>query len=142
MNTATATATTRETTLTVTSPRTGVTFSAVAKPADIRRGTYTLTVGISKAGRSPRSAVANIDDAGRITVMGALRHTVMRNGHLDDISITGDELAEIVAGVEFMWSKMAADVKGARMVSMLHSVAALRARGESDTAARFGSFIA
>ena len=97
MPTPTSTAAPARLTLTVTSHKTGVTAAAAVTTADIRVGTFLLTVTTSVGPRAPRTG-RFLCSATSVVYLGGERLVTLAGGRLDDVDLEGEALAEDAPG--------------------------------------------
>lgn len=128
--------------LSVTSPRTGVTSDAVARPADLRAGTWTVEVRTHVAGRASTSVLAHVGVDGAVEIRSATRCAVDHARFPVDVEVDGTRRDELVAGARFMWSKMADAAQRARLDAVLLKIAELSGEGDEDGAARMRQWVA
>lgn len=94
--------------LTVTSPRTGTTFAAVATVAHASKRTFALTVLVNIRGLKRITARAHVA-AGCVTVVSVTTMAVDGRGFPDDVDVYAGATRDLViAGVGYMWAKMEA----------------------------------
>ena len=128
--------------LSVTSPRTGVTCDAVARPADIRTGSWLLEVRTHVADRASTSVLAHVSADGEVEIRGVTRSAVDHARFPVDVEIDGTRRDELVAGARFMWSKMAEAAQRTRHAAILLKIAELSSEGDDDGAARVRQWVA
>lgn len=128
--------------LSVTSSRTGVTCDAVARPADLRAGTWTLEVRTHVADRATTTVLAHVPTDGEVEIRSVTRCAVDHARFPVDVEIDGARRDELVAGARFMWGHLAAAARDARVVALLAKVAELSGEGDDDGAARVRQWVA
>ena len=128
--------------LSVTSPRTGVTCDAVARPADIRTGSWSLEVRTHVADRATTTVLAHVTADGEVEVRSVTRCAVDHARFPVDVEVEGTRRDELVAGARFMWSKLADAAQRARHAAVLLKVAELSGEGDDDGAARVRQWVA
>lgn len=128
--------------LSVTSPRTGVTCDAVARPADIRTGSWSLEVRTHVADCATTTVLAYVAADGAVEIRSVTRSAVDHARFPVDVEVDGTRRDELVAGARFMWSKLADAAQRARHAAVLLKVAELSGEGDDDGAARVRQWVA
>lgn len=109
--------------LTVTSPRTGTTFAAVATSLQASKRTFRLTVSASIRGLK-RIYVKAIVAGSQIDIVSITVMAVDSRGSFDDVDVVPGVTRDLViAGVGYMWAKMEA-------AALAHVEAGIAARAD------------
>ena len=92
--------------LTVTSPRTGTTFAAVATVISSRQETFGLTVTVTMPGKKAVYCRANVG-RGFVSVVSITAMSNQGNGHYEEVEVNAGAVRDMIsAGIGYMWSKM------------------------------------
>lgn len=137
----TPTSTAARLSLTVTSHKTGVTCTATVVTADIRVGTFVLTVRTSVAGRAPREGRFLVSAAG-CAYIGGERQVVDHRGFVDSVELEGIALAEVTAAAAYMWSELKTAALEGRRVALAAKISELETEGDLDGAGRLAGWLA
>lgn len=127
--------------LTVTSHKTGVTCHASVVTADIRVGTFLLTVRTSVGVRAPREGRFLVSATG-CTYMGGDRQVVDARGFVDSVALEGEALAEITNAAAYMWAELRDAALEGRKSALAAKVAELELEGDLDTAGKISGWLA
>ena len=141
MPTPTSTAAPARLTLTVTSHKTGVTAAAAVTTADIRVGTFLLTVTTSVGPRAPRTG-RFLCSATSVVYLGGERLVTLAGGRLDDVDLEGEARAEVTAAAAHMWAELRASAVAGRKAALAAKVAELELEGDLDAAGRLSAWLA
>lgn len=91
--------------LTVTSHKTGVTCNATVTTADIRVGTFLLTIRTSVGVRAPREGRFLVS-ATSCVYQGGDRMVTDARGFVDTVALEGEALAEVTSAAAYMWAEL------------------------------------
>lgn len=129
-------------TLTVTSRKTGVTAAAAVTIADIRTGTFSLTVTTTVGARAARTGHFLCAVAGGCKYLGGSRLVTTTGGRIDEVELEGEALAEVTAAAAYMWTELRAAAVASRKAALTAKVAELETEGDLDTAGRVSAWLA
>lgn len=141
MPTPTSTAASARLTLTVTSHKTGVTAAAAVTIADIRVGTFALTVTTTVGCRAPRTGRFLCGPSG-VAYLGGERTVTNARGHLDSVELDGVALAEVTAAAAHMWAELRASAVAGRKAALAAKIAGLELEDDLDAAGRLSAWLA
>ena len=127
--------------LTVTSHKTGVTCNATVTTADIRVGTFLLTIRTSVGVRAPREGRFLVS-ATSCSYAGGERTTVDGRGHMDAVALEGEALAEVTNAAAYMWAELKTAALEGRKLALAAKVAELELEGDLDTAGKISGWLA
>lgn len=128
-------------TLTVTSHKTGVTAAAAVTIADIRVGTFALTVTTTVGCRAPRTGRFLCGPSG-VAYLGGERTVTNARGHLDSVELDGVALAEVTAAAAHMWAELRASAVAGRKAALAAKIAGLELEDDLDAAGRLSAWLA
>lgn len=129
-------------TLTVTSRKTGVTAAASVTIADIRTGTFALTVTTTVGARAARTGRFMCVAAGGCKYLGGSRLVTTTGGRIDEVELEGEALAEVTAAAAYMWAELRANAVASRKAALAAKVAELETEGDLDTAGKISGWLA
>ena len=141
MPTPTSTIASARLTLTVTSHKTGVTAAAAVTIADIRVGTFALTVTTTVGCRAPRTGRFLCGPSG-VAYLGGERTVTNARGHLDSVELDGVALAEVTAAAAHMWAELRASAVAGRKAALAAKIAGLELEDDLDAAGRLSAWLA
>jgi len=136
----TPTSTAARLSLTVTSHRTGVTCNASVATADIRVGTFLLTVRTSVGPRAPREGRFLVS-ATSCVYQGGDRLVVDARGFVDSVALEGVALAEVTNAAAYMWAELKAAALEGRKAALAAKVAELELEGDLDAAGKISGWL-